>query len=120
MYSITVGQLQFWNQDRKADCSNIFLDIAYCVTGAEQPPANIVTPYENDPVARVKRTATGLAAAMMPKMTVAVMEGGVPYGWPGLKARGFQDGAANVFVVVAPAEHHRHDDNALPGRPSRR
>ncbi|ERF73915.1 hypothetical protein EPUS_05338 [Endocarpon pusillum Z07020] len=115
MYSITIGQLQFWNPDLKADCSNLLLGVAYCVNGAEQPPANIVTPFENDPVARVKRTATGATAAMMPKMTGAVMEGGVPYGWPGLKARGFQDSAVNVVAAVAPDEHHHDNINDLPG-----
>jgi hypothetical protein len=103
MFSITMGQLQFWNPDLKADCSNLLLGVAYCVNGAEQPPANIVTPFENDPVVRVKRTATG-AAAVMPKMTGAVVEGGVPYGWPGLQARGFENSANNI--VVAP---HRRD-----------
>ncbi len=84
-----MGQLQYWNPDLLSDCSNLQLGDAYCVNGADQPPAGnteVATSSGPSMKAKLKR-----GTAFVPERTKAP-EGGVPYGWPGLNAPRFQRG----------------------------
>ena len=94
LFSITFGQLQYWNPSLLSDCSNLALGEAYCVNGVQQPAAGN-TPAPATPAAKVKRLDVGgmeVGKAAMPKRT-SFPDGGVPRGWPGLGAPRLQMGA---------------------------
>lgn len=82
MFSISFSQFQYWNPNIAADCSNLLLGEAYCVNSADQPPMPAQTGAETSVANKAKRTI-----AVVPEET-----GGVPYGWPGFKARVLQNG----------------------------
>ncbi|KAJ5113891.1 carbohydrate-binding module family 50 protein [Penicillium angulare] len=84
-FDITMAQLQLWNPALLSDCSNLALGEAYCINGADQD--STFTP------ATVSATATAVAkrdvsspATLVSQTTAIFQDGGVPYGWPGLKA----------------------------------
>lgn len=89
-YDITLSELQFWNSALKADCSNLVLGEAYCVDGTQQPPLN-----DNSPKVRMARSAEMDALAVESKAK-NVFEGGVPEGYPLLKAARLLSGAGIV------------------------
>ncbi|RMZ76519.1 hypothetical protein DV738_g4882, partial [Chaetothyriales sp. CBS 135597] len=89
MFSITFLQFQYWNPDIKADCSNLLLGEAYCVNGADQPPE--ATQASSETASNVDKRYV----ALVPEET-----GGVPYGWPGVKARALSGGVGIAKVMV--------------------
>ncbi|MCJ1435514.1 hypothetical protein MMC27_004888 [Xylographa pallens] len=95
MFGISMGQLQYWNPSLLADCSSLALGEAYCVNGAEQPPAGN-TPVPTTSVAGAKLRRGDVEGAFMPKRTPPPPVGGVPRGWPGLNAPRLLQGAGNI------------------------
>jgi hypothetical protein len=79
-FGISFTQLQFWNPSLLADCSNLLLGEAYCVNGVTQPASNAAA-------------TTGTVAAKAKRTAAPTLEGGVPYGWPGLNAREWRGGS---------------------------
>ena len=95
LFSITFGQLQYWNLSLLSDCSNLALNEAYCVNGVQQPPSGN-SPASATPAARVKRLdveGIEIGKAATPKGT-GFPDGGVPRGWPGLSSK-IADGCWN-------------------------
>uniref|UniRef100_A0A093VSX0 Lysozyme n=2 Tax=Talaromyces marneffei PM1 TaxID=1077442 RepID=A0A093VSX0_TALMA len=77
-FDITMAQLQAWNFSLLSDCSNLALGEAYCVHGATQPASSPATPTSSGGFAKRR--------AEMAQPTANFQSGGVPYGWPGLRA----------------------------------
>lgn len=82
-FGISFAQFQYWNPSLKSDCSNLLLGEAYCVNGVYQPPAASPTGAS----AGASNSNKKRAMQLVPQET-----GGVPHGWPGLKARSFVGG----------------------------
>ncbi|KAI9164172.1 LysM domain-containing protein [Paramyrothecium foliicola] len=87
-FGITFAQFQAWNPAIKDDCSNLLLDVAYCVNGAGSPPAfarqtldarDTIAKGEHDPLAAVGRPSD-------PSETRGIQFGGVALGWPGVNS----------------------------------
>ena len=86
-FDITMAQLQLWNPDLLSDCSNLMLGEAYCVNGAQQVSSS--TPAAASPAvasAAARKDFLKSPATAAPQTTADFQAGGVPYGWPGLRA----------------------------------
>lgn len=72
-YDITMDQLQLWNPDLWANCSNLDLGEAYCVDGGLQATVT--------PTAKAKRSTP---ARLYDNRAVETgsQQGGLPVGWP--------------------------------------
>ena len=94
LFSITFGQLQYWNPSLLSDCSNLALGEAYCVNGVQQPAAGNA-PASGTPAARIKRLdVEGLEVGnVVTPRRIEFPDGGVPRGWPGLSAPRLRMGA---------------------------
>ncbi len=99
-YDITMGQLQLWNPNLAADCSNFALGDAYCVHGVQQPDALAPVDRLLKRTTAVPTLANGWGSV---RKLFGNMEGrkpraaavpvqtqrpgvGVPHGWPGLNS----------------------------------
>lgn len=72
-FGITFAQLQAWNPSLLSDCSNLALGEAYCVNGGTS-----TSKTSAGAISKVRRDE-------LPVQTGTPVDGGVPYGWPGLQ-----------------------------------
>ncbi|KAK2816778.1 hypothetical protein FQN49_007991, partial [Arthroderma sp. PD_2] len=79
-FAITFDQLQAWNPDLKADCSNPQLGVAYCVHG---PQAILTTPGSGD---RLHGLSAAIQTPVSPGQGTSTAYGGVATGWPGINS----------------------------------
>ncbi|KAK3691993.1 hypothetical protein B0T22DRAFT_474970 [Podospora appendiculata] len=94
-FEISLARLQYWNPALKPNCSNLLLGMAYCVHGETQPQAGVLPLGVTEGITKLERIAESITAA-------AALEGGVPYGWPGLKGRVFWKGREGAALTM----HH--------------
>ncbi|KAK3334067.1 hypothetical protein B0T19DRAFT_459629 [Cercophora scortea] len=94
-FEISLAQLQYWNPTLRVDCSNLLLGMAYCVHGVTQPQAGVLPPGATESVDK-------LVTVIAERTAAAVLEGGVPYGWPGLKGRAFWKDGEGAALTMHP------------------